>query len=70
MTLVDVQPAEDIPSLLDTVAHYSQGVPADGYFTHIDKGGHNFVVHVRSNSVNWNGVDARLALIQEVATVS
>jgi len=70
MTLIDLQPTEDIPRLLDTVAHYSAGVPGDGYFTHIDKSGHMFAVHVRSNSVNWNGVDARLALIQEVATVS
>lgn len=70
MTLIDVQPPEDIPRLLHTVAHFAAGADGEGYWTHIDKSGHTFAVHVRSNSVNWNGTDARLALIQEVATMS
>jgi len=70
MTLIDMQPPEDIPHLLHTIAHYTVGVAGDGYWTHVDKAGHTLAVHIRSNSINWNGTDARLALIQEVATVS
>ncbi len=69
MTLLDIQPPEDIPRLLHSVAHFATGVADDGYWTHIDKAGHTFAVHVRSNSVNWNGLDAQLALIQEVVTL-
>jgi len=69
MTLIDIRPPDDIPRLLHTVAHHASSTGDSGYWTHIDKSGHLFAVHVRSNSINWNGVDARLVLVQEVATL-
>ena len=69
MTIVDIRPAEDLPRLLRAVAHHAPGREESGYWTHIDKSGRAFTVHVHTNSVSWQGVDAQLVLVQEIATV-
>jgi PAS domain S-box-containing protein len=69
MTIIDIRPPEDIPRLLHSVAHHMPGREDSGYWTHIDKSGHTFAVFVQSNSISWNGVDAQLVLVQEVATI-
>jgi len=67
MTIIDIRPAEDLPRILDAVAHHaSQGSSDEGYWTHIDKSGRAFTVHVHSNSVSWQGAEAQLVLVQEV----
>lgn len=67
MTIIDIRPVEDLPRILNAVAHLaSQGSSEDGYWTHIDKQGRAFTVHVHSNSVNWQGAEAQLVLVQEV----
>ncbi len=69
MTLIDIRPPEDIPRLLHSVAHHASSGNNEGYWTHIDKSGHVFAVRVMTNAISWSGLQARLALIQEVATV-
>ncbi len=67
MTIIDIRPPEDLPRILDAVAHHdTQGSSEEGYWTHIDKGGRAFTVHAHSNSVNWQGAEAQLVLVQEV----
>lgn len=69
MTIIDIRPPEDIPRLLHSVAHHTAAREDASYWTHVDKNGHEFAVYVQSNGINWNGVDAQLVLVQEVATV-
>lgn len=69
MTIVDIRPAEDLPRLLRAVAHHALGREESGFWTHIDKAGRAFTVDTHTNSVSWQGVDAQLVLVQEIATV-
>jgi len=66
MTIIDIRPPAELGSILNAVAHRTPGVPAEGYWTHVDKAGRAFTVHVHSNSVTWKGADAQLVLVQEV----
>jgi len=46
------------------------GASDAGYWTHRDASGREFPVHVLSHRIDWEGCDADLVMIEEVATVS
>lgn len=69
MTIKDIRPAEQIPQLLRHVARKEPGLVDSGYWTHHDASGREFPVHILTHGITWDGQDAELVMVQEVAQV-
>lgn len=69
MTIADMRPAADVPRLLNNVAHVSEGLEDAGIWTHIDKQGREFPVHIYSHTMDWEGHPAELVMAMEVARI-
>lgn len=70
MTIADIRPAEDVPALLDNVARVSGGFEDAGIWTHVDKSGRSFPVQVFSHAIEWEGQEAELVMVDEVARMA
>ncbi len=70
MTIADIRPPDEVGLLKDNVRRVSEEYEDAGIWTHIDKSGRHFPVHVFSHTIDWNGRAAELVLVQEVARVS
>jgi len=66
MTLKDIRPTEDIPSLLEDVHRTRKPFNNSGEWRHIKKNGELIFVEIISHSVIFNGRDARHVLIHDI----
>jgi len=69
MTIADIRPANEIPRLLTNVAHVTEGLEDAGVWTHRDKSGREFPVHIYSHTMDWEGRPAELVMVMEVARI-
>lgn len=69
MTIRDIRPAEDVPRLLSSISQITEGFEDAGIWTHRDSSGREFPAHVYSHTVEWNGRNAELVMVLEVARV-
>ncbi len=66
MTLKDIRPVEDIPSLLEDVHRTRKPFNNSGEWRHIKKNGELIFVEIISHSVIFNGRDARHVLLHDI----
>jgi PAS domain S-box-containing protein len=66
MTLKDIRPVEDIPSLLEDVHRTRNPFNNSGEWRHIRKNGELIFVEIISHSVNFNGKEARHVLLHDI----
>ncbi|GAB4214247.1 MAG: hypothetical protein OHK0022_52490 [Roseiflexaceae bacterium] len=67
MTIKDIRPPEDVPVLLDNIAHMSpEGLESAGIWTHCCKDGTHLAVDVRSHSLAFEDRRARLVMAIDV----
>jgi|GEM_PF-1538042 len=66
MTLKDIRPPEDIPSLLENVNHTRNPLNNSGEWRHIKKNAELIFVEIISHTVIFNGREARHVLIQDI----
>ncbi|MDR3687406.1 MAG: PAS domain S-box protein [Coriobacteriia bacterium] len=67
MTLKELRPAAEVPQLLEHLSRKLPGLVDAGFWTHIDGNGREFPVHVLTHNIAWDGHDAELVMVQEVA---
>jgi PAS domain S-box-containing protein len=65
MTIKDIRPDDDIPRLLENVAH-ADGLDQAGIWRHRTKAGRLFDVEIVSHTLRFAGRDAELVLAQDV----
>jgi len=66
MRLTDIRPAEDVPTLLQTIRSRRPGLEARGGFRHRLKDGRIIYVDIVSNTLDWDGRKAELAAAIDV----
>lgn len=66
MTLNDIRLAEDVPTFLDEIKHYTQVKISGVERRHIKKSGELMVVEITSHSVIYNGREARHVLVNDI----
>ena len=66
MTIKDIRPPEDVPALLQTAEHRAGGLENAGASRHKRKDGSVFFVNVTVHDIEWQGEEARLALITDI----
>jgi PAS domain S-box-containing protein len=66
MTLKDIQPAEDVPRLLDNAARSTGEVQESGLGRHRKKNGEVILIEIASHSLHWMGHPARVVLAHDV----
>lgn len=69
MRISDIRPKGDVARLIDNVTHVADGFDDAGIWTHVDKAGRVFPVHVYSHALEWDGRRAELVMAMEVARV-
>ena len=67
MTLRELRPPAEVPQLLEHLSRKLPGLVDAGFWTHLDVSGRQFPVHVLTHNIAWDGHDAELVMIQEVA---
>lgn len=67
MTIKDIRPPEDVPRLLANVTQERDGFEDSGIWTHVDKSGRAFPVHIYAHTIEWEGHQAELIMVLEVA---
>jgi PAS domain S-box-containing protein len=67
MTLKQLRPPAEVPQLLEHLSRKLPGLVDAGFWTHIDVHGREFPVHVLTHNIAWDGHDAELVMVQEVA---
>lgn len=65
-TIADIRPQEDVPALLDNVAHVSEGLDEAGLWRHIKKNGTVIAVDIISHTLDFGGRPAELVLALDV----
>jgi PAS domain S-box-containing protein len=66
MTIKDIRPAEDIPILMDILAHQQTGMSKLGTFRHQKKDGEIIDVDVTTHKIIFDGQPARLVLANDI----
>ncbi len=66
MTLRDIRPLEDVPTMLEAVANASETPTADGPWRHITASRETIFVETISTTVRFQGRDARAVLLIDV----
>jgi len=66
MTIRDIRPSEDVPALLDNVAHVTAGLDHAGVWRHRRRDGTLIDVEITSHTVEFGGRRAELVLVQDV----
>ena len=66
MTLRDIRPAEDIPALLDNIAHITKGLDQAGVWRHRLKDGRIIFVEIISHTLEHKGRRAEMVLAQDI----
>jgi two-component system sensor histidine kinase UhpB len=65
MTLHDIRPLEDIPEMLRLIASMTHG-RVEGELRHLKKDGTLMSVEINSTSINYDGIPARISIVQDV----
>ena len=66
MTLKDIRPAEDIPTLLDNIETATDKYQSSSYWKHRKKDGSIILVTIVSHSIDYNGRPTRHVLVNDV----
>ena len=66
MTIADLHPPEEIPTLRDNVAHVTSGVDEAGHWRHRKKDGSLIEVDITSHTLTLNGRLAEVVLVTDV----
>ena len=66
MTIKDIRPSEDVPRLLDNVAHISEGYSTSGTWRHRRNDGTVIDVEISSHTLQFNGRRAELVMALDV----
>lgn len=66
MTIKDIRPAEDVPALMNNVAHTIESMATSGAWRHRKKDGTLIDVEIVSHSINYGGRPSRLVLASDV----
>ena len=67
MSIMDIRPPEEIPVLMDTIAHLGPSMDKTGVWRHIKKDGTMIYAEVTAQKINFDGKNARLILAQDVS---
>jgi PAS domain S-box-containing protein len=68
MTIADIRPAEDGPTLRDAVRDASRGLVFAGMWRHRRRDGSMIDVRITSNAVQFEGRSARVVLAEDITT--
>lgn len=66
MTIKDIRPAEDVPALIDNVAHVTSGVNKAGVWRHQKKDGTIIDVEITAHTLIFGGRRAELVLANDI----
>jgi PAS domain S-box-containing protein len=66
MTLADIRPAEDVPTLREAVAHVPREFGSPGRWRHLRKDGSLIQVEIRSHPLQYAGRPAELVMVTDV----
>ncbi|HLY61482.1 MAG TPA: response regulator [Terriglobia bacterium] len=66
MSVKDIRPPEDVPALLDNIAHSKGGLDHAGEWRHRKKDGALIDVEITSHSIDFGGRRAELVLVNDV----
>ncbi|RJQ45034.1 MAG: PAS domain S-box protein [Nitrospiraceae bacterium] len=66
MTIKDIRPAEDIPALLDNIAHVTEGLDNAGVWQHRKKDGTVIDVEITSHTLVWSGRNTEVVLAHDI----
>lgn len=66
MTIEDIRPAEDVPSLLDNLQHKPSGYIASGIRRHLKKDGSVIAVDITTHDVEFEGRRAQVILANDI----
>jgi two-component system cell cycle sensor histidine kinase/response regulator CckA len=66
MTIRDIRPAQDIPSLSDIISRQCEGLAKSSKCKHYKKDGSIIDVEIMSNDLDWSGHSARLVLATDI----
>lgn len=69
MRVTQIRPTADVPRFLGSLSARAEGFEDSGLWTHVDKSGRSFPVHIFSHRLEWEGRRAELVLALEVARV-
>jgi PAS domain S-box-containing protein len=67
MTIKDIRPAEDIPALLESVAHFTEGIEKVGDWKHRRKDGSIIDVEITSYPLNFSGRPAEVIVAVDIS---
>lgn len=62
MTIADIRPSSDVPSIMKHTARSFDGFDDAGVWTHRTATGHEFPVHVFTHTIEWDGRHAKLVM--------
>ncbi len=66
MTVEDIMPADDMPRLLDNIAHIDQENDRTGVWRHLKKDGSAIDVEIRSHLLQYNDRQAEMILVTDI----
>jgi PAS domain S-box-containing protein len=66
MTIADIRPPEDVPALLENVAHVTEGLDHAGQWQHRRKDGSLIVVEITSHTLTFAGRPAELVMAHDI----
>ncbi len=66
MTVKDIRPPEDIPALMNDLAHMDSGTESIGIWRHVKRDGTILEVEVRGNEIDFDGHRARFIMAQDI----
>lgn len=66
MTLADIRPKDDIPKLLNNIAHAGGILQHSGYWRHLKKDGSVIYVEIDSHKIDYLNKNARLVIVTDV----
>jgi len=66
MTIKDILPLEEVPALIDNIAHETDGINEAGIWRHKTKGGAIILVDTTSHPMSFAGREARIVLANDV----
>lgn len=67
MTIKDIRPPEDVPRLLETIAHLARtGLNHSGIWRHLKQDGTVIDVEITSHGLNFDGRNARLVMVHDI----
>lgn len=69
MSVLDIRPAHEVSKFENHLSRRNANATDVGYWTHRDESGREFPVHVRTHAIEWQGRDAVVVMVEEVARV-